>query len=201
MKILIACERSGIVREAFRARGHDVISCDLEPSLDDSPYHVEGDVISLLKDPWDMVIAFPPCTYLTFATQYNHPKYISLDRLKKQRDAIKLVLDIWKSAEKVCIENPNGWLTPYWKKPSQIFQPYEFGDDVQKRTCFWLKDLPAIYPFFTFPGKPRVLVTQGKTSERKNQQLHPHPLGTSRSGIIRSLFHPKTAARMAELWS
>ena len=201
MKILIACERSGIVREAFRKRGHEVVSCDIEPSLDDSPYHVTGDVRPLLKETWDLVIGFPPCTYLSFITRYNNPKYISLDRLKKQRDSIKFVLEIWSAAECVCIENPLGWLGTYWRKPSQTFQPYEFGDDVQKRTCFWLKNLPAIFPFFRFPGKKirKVIADRKDFLEARGEYIF-HPGARNTGSFERSLFHEGTAARMAELW-
>lgn len=199
MKILVGCERSGIVREAFRARGHDVTSCDLEPSLDDSSHHVVCDVRELLSEKWDMVIAFPPCTYFSGAAPHlNHPKHILPERAIKQREMLSLVIDLWNLAPRVCIENPLGALSVVWRKPTQIFQPYEFGDDAQKRTCFWLKNLDPIYPFFTLPGKRIVLITNGKKTE--NRYKNKDGVKDRRGSFERSIFHPKTAARMAELW-
>ena len=145
MKVLVACEFSGVVREAFRAKGHEVWSCDLLPPLDDSPYHYEGDVHEFLRkryiDKWvpDLIIAHPPCTYLTVAGNryYAHRP----DLYEPARD---FAISFFNYAEKVCVENPVGRLASLFRKPDQIIQPYEFGEDASKKTCLWLKGLPNL---------------------------------------------------------
>ena len=143
MRVLVACEESGVVREAFRRRGHDAYSCDLQPSSDSSPFHIVGDCIGLLADKWDLLIGHPPCTYLSnsgvWALHRDASRWSSLE------EASEFFYTLWNSSiEKIVLENPvphkYGKLPPY----SQTIQPYMFGDDASKRTCLWLRGLPKL---------------------------------------------------------
>lgn len=145
MKILIACEFSGIVRDAFAKLGHDSWSCDLLPT--ESPgNHYQCDALEILDNGWDLMIAYPPCTYFSVAgLQYlkNNPK-----RLTLQKESAEFVKKLWNAPiEKICIENPIGQLPKYIGRYSQIVKMYEFGHaDAHKPTCFWLKNLPKLEP-------------------------------------------------------
>jgi hypothetical protein len=141
MNILIACERSGRVRDAFRARGHNAYSCDVEPCDVDGAGHLRGDVRPLLDLPWDIVIAFPPCTYLSKACSWRWPR-----TELEIRKAAGLVALLASAGAVSCIENPPGWLNTHWRRPTQTVQPYLFGDSWSKQTCLWLRGLPELVP-------------------------------------------------------
>jgi site-specific DNA-cytosine methylase len=146
MRILIACEQFGKVRTAFRNNGHDAWSCDIAETRDESPFHIQDDVINHLTG-WDMVIGFPPCTYLTNAgnsSWYSSDCPEKLERERLQMEAIEFVKVIYNSCDRVCIENPAGALSTKWKSPTQIINPYQFGHKWKKRTCLWLKGLPEL---------------------------------------------------------
>jgi hypothetical protein len=147
MRILIACEFSGIVRTAFAMRGHDAWSCDLlDTELPGK--HIKGDVRNVLNDGWDMIIAFPPCTALCLSG--NHKYSGSVER----KDALEFVLDIMDaSAPKLCIENPVGAISSAIQQPTQIIQPWQFGHDEIKRTCLWLYGLPKLVPTSRVAGR------------------------------------------------
>ncbi len=145
MKILVACEFSGIVRDAFIKAGHDAISCDLLPTERPGP-HYQGDVfhfLSINPGKFDMMLAFPPCTYLCSSGSRwltNNPT-----RQQQQVDALNFVRQLMSAdIPKICIENPIGAISPNIRRPDQYIQPYEFGDPVSKRTCLWLKGLPSL---------------------------------------------------------
>lgn len=203
MKILVACEFSGIVRDAFIAKGHDAISCDLLPTERPGPHH-QGDVRDILYDGWDMLIAFPECTYLTNAgiRWFNEDRYgdKARERKKKRIEAQQFVETLWGSdIEKVVIENPVGWLNSHWRKPDQIIHPYYFGDPESKRTCLWLRKLPKLV--HTNVVVPKVY------GYFKNGPKKGHPIyGTQYCkfspdrGKIRSKFWPGIADAMAEQW-
>lgn len=143
MNILIGCERRGIVREAFRALGHNAVSCDLEPSEIPGP-HIQDD-LRLNLTGWDMIIAFPPCTYLTWANPRPH------DTLQVE-DAINFVLQIWNAdADYIAIENPPGRLSKAWRKPDQFIRAYDFGDPYYKVHHLWLKNLPPLLGTYICP--------------------------------------------------
>lgn len=149
MRVLIACEFSGIVRDAFRERGHDAMSCDLMES--ESPgdgLHYQGDVRDVLKDAWDLMIAHPPCTYLTCAgNKWSHPQYSKRfpNRAAQRLEAITLFLVLANAPiPMIAIENPVGVMSTEWRRPDQIIQPYQFGVPVRKTTCLWLKGLPKL---------------------------------------------------------
>jgi hypothetical protein len=146
MKILIACEESQRVCKAFRDIGHDTYSCDLVPTSGKNPeWHLEQDVLPLLKENWDMVIAFPPCTDLAVSGARHFSKKIEDGR---QQRSINFFLKFTNLPHipKVAIENPIGIMSSKYRKPDQIIQPYEFGHPVQKSTCLWLKGLPLLVP-------------------------------------------------------
>ncbi len=142
MRILIACEFSGIVRDAFIARGHDAVSCDLLPTERPGP-HIQGDVLAVLGDGWDMMIAHPPCTYLSYAA--NHV-WNSPGRAELREQAREFFMRFVNAPiPKICIENPVGYMGKTYRKPDQIIQPYYFGERQLKRTCLWLMGLPKLW--------------------------------------------------------
>ncbi len=149
MKILIACEYSWTVRDAFRKLGHDAWSCDIIPSDWDNTYHIQDDVLNHLNDWWDMMIAHPPCTYLSNAwARFLYPKGIlNEERLAKGQEAKEFFLKLWNAPiEKIAIENPVPSTVYGLPKYNHTIQPYEFWHPFQKKTCLWLKNLPPLIP-------------------------------------------------------
>ena len=139
MKVLIACEFSGRVRDAFIAKGHDAMSCDLLPSETPGP-HYQGDVRDILNDGWDLMIAHPPCTHLAV----SGARYFK-DKVDLQDEAIEFVrLLLNAPIDMIALENPVGIISTRIRKPDQIIQPYMFGEDASKKTCLWLKNLPPL---------------------------------------------------------
>jgi len=152
-RVLIACEESQEVCKAFRKLGHEAYSCDILPCSGGRPeWHIQGDVLEQLDKDWDLIIAFPPCTYLTNAGMCNLTRKNSTDeyrrnRLKKRDEALEFVLKIYNSkCPKVVIENGVGYLSTGWRKPDQIIRPFEYGHNVNKKTCLWLKGLGQLKP-------------------------------------------------------
>ena len=142
MKVLIACEFSGTVREAFAKLGHNAWSCDIEPT-DIPGQHYQGDVMDILADGWDLMIAHPPCTYLSVSGMHwtkrglRDPQF-TIDAL----NFVKTLLNF--NISKIALENPVSIISTEIRKPDQIIQPYEFGDNASKKTCLWLKNLPKL---------------------------------------------------------
>jgi hypothetical protein len=146
MRVLIACEFSGIVRDAFAAKGHDAWSCDLLPT-ERPGNHIQGDVLEILRDGWDLMIAHPPCTYLSNAgARFLYPKgELNIDRLKLGLRAKDLFMALFYAPiDKICIENPVPSSIFCLPDRNQIIQPYEYGHALQKKTCLWLKGLPPL---------------------------------------------------------
>jgi hypothetical protein len=147
MKVLIACEFSGIVRDAFSELGHEATSCDLRPS-ERKGNHIQGDVLSVLNDGWDLMVAHPPCTYLTTTgNRWFLPEFADRypDRPAQREKAVEFFMKIVNAPiEKIAIENPVGVMSTLYRQPDQIIQPYEFGEKNIKRTCLWLKGLPKL---------------------------------------------------------
>lgn len=143
MKILIACEESQKVCEAFRAKGHETYSCDILPCGGEHPeWHIQGDVLPLLEQEWDMIIAFPPYTHLAVSGAAHFAKKRADGR---QQEGIDFFMKFANAkCEKIAIENPIGIMSKLWRKPDQIIQPWQFGDKFQKSTCLWLKGLPKL---------------------------------------------------------
>lgn len=153
MRILLACEFSGVVRRAFRERGHQAWSCDLLDAEDGSQFHYKCDVRPLLRAEWDLLIAHPPCTYLAV----SGARWFK-DRRQEQEDAIAFVKALAAAPiERIAIENPISVLSTKWRRPDQILQPWMFGHPETKATCLWLKNLPALKPTNIVEGRtPRV---------------------------------------------
>jgi hypothetical protein len=143
MKILIACEYSGLVREAFRHKGHAAISCDLLPSEMPGP-HIQDDILLHLDKGWDMMIAFPPCTHLAVSgARWFKEKQAD----GRQQAAINFFMALINAPiPHIAVENPVSIMSTTYRKPDQIIQPWQFGDSYQKTTCLWLKNLPPLLP-------------------------------------------------------
>ena len=142
MRVLVACEYSGRVREAFRNLGHDAWSCDLLPSEDNSPFHLQQDVIPLLKQEWDLMIAHPPCTHLAV----SGARWFK-EKQKEQKEALDFVTLLLNAPiNKIALENPISIISTHIRKPDQIIQPWMFGHGETKATCLWLKNLPKLFP-------------------------------------------------------
>ena len=192
MKVLVACEYSGVVREAFAKKGHDSWSCDLLPTDQPSDKHIQGDVLEVINRGWDLIIAHPPCTHLSL----SGAKYRAEKRADgSQQKAIKFVEDIWdaENCPRICIENPVGALTKHSKlgKASVYIQPYEFGHAEQKRTGLWLKGLPKLKgtKFIDVKGLPN----------KERHRLHWLPPSKDR-WKIRSTTFQGIADAMADQW-
>jgi hypothetical protein len=186
MLVLVACESSGVVREAFRSRGHEAWSCDLLPADDGSEFHIQGDVFSVLHEGWDLVIAHPPCTHLASSGARWFAQKAADGR---QQDGIRLFLGIRDRCQQIgsrfAIENPVGIMSRLWRKPDQIVQPWMFGHGETKATCLWLGGVKALVPTNIVDGRePRI------------HRLPP----TSDRWKIRSRTYQGIADAMAEQW-
>jgi hypothetical protein len=149
MKILVACEFSGIVTAAFRKLGHDAVSCDLIDTEGNPNTHFKMDVKDMLCSFWDLMIAFPPCTHLAS----SGARWFS-DKVQEQKDAVEFVKLLWNAPiERIAIENPIGVLSSKFRKPDQIIQPWMFGHGETKATCLWLKNLPKLQSTHIVDGR------------------------------------------------
>lgn len=159
MMVLVACEYSGRVREAFRLRGFDAWSCDILPSEDGSQYHIQGDCTSVIDDGWDLMICHPPCTYLAGSGLHWNKRVPG--RSEKTEESLLFVRKLLDAPIRhIALENPVGAIGTKIRKPDQTIQPYCFGEDASKATCLWLKNLPPLRPTrFVEPrmidGRPR----------------------------------------------
>jgi hypothetical protein len=144
MRVLIACEYSGRVRDAFNAMGHDAMSCDLLPT--DTPgWHYQGDVRDVLYEGWDLMVCHPPCTYLSVSGMHWTTRGLRDPQLTEDAlDFVRLLLE--SPIEKIALENPISVISSRIRKPDQIVTPYQFGHDASKKTCLWLKNLPPLTP-------------------------------------------------------
>jgi hypothetical protein len=188
MKVLVACEWSGVVRDAFRRRGHEAYSCDLLDSACPAGLHFRCDVRPLLRKNWDLVIAHPPCTYLadSGARYLNRP-----GRRDKMYEGVKLfVACLLANAPRVCVENPRmcGEAARIIGVPhSQIVHPYMFGEPVKKATCLWLVGLPKLVPFDALDPRE---------ATESNRNMSPSPQRSRE----RSITYVRIARAMAEQW-
>ncbi len=182
MRVLVGCEFSGIVRQAFRNLRHDAWSCDLLSSEDNSEYHIQDDVLNHLDSGWDLMIFHPPCTYLaTMGIWWNHKRP---ERWELTRKALEFVDTLAKSpCERIAIENPVGYLNKNWPYfpdgPTQVIHPWQFGHRANKPTCLWLKNLPKLTPteivdkgeFYTKANGMRLSkwshITSGRDKEKR----------------------------------
>ena len=204
-KVFIGCEFSGVVRRAFAQRGHEVWSCDLLPSTDDSEFHIQGDVYEHLdkvgKGYYDIGIFHPPCTYLTVAGNRHYA-----DRPDLYLPATHFATSFFDYAPQVAVENPIGRLSSLFRKPDQIIQPYEFGEDASKKTCLWLKGLPKLLVDGSKRKAGRMVEFppgSGKIVERWSNQTDSgqNRLGPSEDrSNLRSITYQGIAEAMAEQW-
>lgn len=195
MKVLVACEYSGKVREAFRALGHDAWSCDLLPADDGSAFHIQGDVLEIINDGWDLMIAHPPCTYLcNSGVSWLHRIDGRWDQMREGAEFFKALLNA--PIPKICIENPI--MHKYAKEIiganyAQLVQPYQFGHPESKATCFWLKGLEPLQETENVKEQWQAL------PKKEAQRLHMLPPSKDR-WKIRSETYQGIANAMAQQW-
>jgi site-specific DNA-cytosine methylase len=191
MKVLVACEFSGTVRDAFKALGHHAVSCDLLPT--ETPgWHHEGDVRDILRQSWDLMIAHPPCTDLAVSGAAWFKEKIADGRQQRALDFVQMLMDA--PIPRICIENPISVISSKIRKPDQIIQPWMFGHLETKATCLWLKGLPKLIP--TTDLKEETM----KLPERDRMRLHYLPPGPNRWKERSKTFHG-IAYAMASQWS
>ena len=196
MKVLVACEYSGRVRDAFIQKGHQAMSCDLLASEKDGP-HYQGDVMDVINDGWDLMIAHPPCTYLSVSGMHWTTRGLRDPKLTE--DALDFVKKLMAaSIDRICIENPVSVISSKIRKPDQIVNPYHFGHDASKKTCLWLKNLPLLKP--TNFIEPRVVNGKkrwGNQTDSGQNKLAP----SDDRWKIRSETYEGIASAMANQWS
>lgn len=195
MRVLVACEYSGVVRDAFIGGGHEAMSCDLLPT--DSPgLHYQGSVLDVLNDGWDLMIAHPPCTYLSVSGMHWTTRGLRDPKLTD--DALEFVRMLLNAPiEKIALENPVSVISSKIRKPDQIIQPYEYGHDASKKTCLWLKNLPNLIQ--TNFVEPRII--NGKKVWGNQTDSGQNKLAPSKDRWkIRSKTYQGIADAMAEQW-
>lgn len=196
VRILIACESSGAVRDAFRARGHFAMSCDLLPSEQPGPHH-QGDVRELLGQEWDLLIAHPPCTYLSVSGMHWTTRGLRDPKLTEDAlDFVRLFMNA--PIERIAIENPVSVISSRIRKPDQIIQPYQFGHDASKKTCLWLKGLPLLKP--TQMVEPRIVNGKQRWGNQTDSGQNKLPPSKDR-WKLRSKTYEGIADAMAAQWS
>ena len=195
MRVLVACEYSGKVREAFRSKGHDAWSCDLLPADDASPYHIQGDVLEILNDGWDLLIGHPPCTYLcNSGVSWLHKIPERWDQMREGAEFFKALWD--SNIPKIAIENPI--MHKYAKEiigstQTQLIQPYQFGHPESKATCLWLKGLDPL------EETDNVKEVWKSLPKKEAQRLHMLPPSADR-WKLRSETYQGIADAMADQW-
>lgn len=220
MKVLVACEESQRVTIELRKLGNEAYSCDLLDCSGNHPeWHIKKDVTLLLNGncifstvdgveheisgKWDMIIAFPPCTYLTVTGNrwFNYEKYgdKAIQRMLDRNDAIKFFMTIANAdCDKIAIENPVGVMSTKWRKPDQIIEPFEYGDAYEKRTCLWLKGLPKLVPTKIVEIPDRIKFKSGKTMAK--WYVEAGNLTKEQRALVRSKTFPGIAKAMADQW-
>jgi hypothetical protein len=195
MKILVACEYSGTVRDAFIAAGHDAMSCDLLPTDQPGP-HYEGDVTDIINDGWDLMVAHPPCTYLSVSNMHWTARGLRDPQLTEDALAfVQLLLDA--PIERIALENPISVISSRIRKPDQIINPWQFGHDASKKTCLWLKNLPPLVP--TEIIAPRIVDGKKRWANQTDSGQNRLPPSDDR-WKIRSETYAGIARAMAEQW-
>jgi hypothetical protein len=209
-RILVACEESQAITKAFRDLGHDAFSCDLLPcSGGHEEWHLKGDVLKFINMGWDLMIAHPPCTYLAVSGArhlYNKDGSINEERLKNQKEALFFVKQLMDAPiNKIAIENPISVISSQIKKPTQIVQPYFFGDKATKSTCLWLKNLPKLEPTNIVEKGEFKEWKDRKTGKLKRQAVWYYEAllkakSTAERRTLRSKTFPGMAQAIAEQW-
>jgi len=205
MKILCACEESQAVCIELRKLGHEAYSCDIEPCSGGHPeWHLQQDVLPLLKEKWDMIIAFPPCTFLTVTGNrwFNIDRYgeKAKRRYKNREEAIKFFMAFANAdCERIAIENPIGVMSTEFRKPDQIIQPYMFGDPARKATCLWLKGLKNLSA--TNVVEPVIIKYKNGKGTDNPWHMHTMSLPPDERAKARSKTFQGIAKAMAEQWA
>jgi len=231
MNVLVACEFSGIVRDAFEDAGWNAWSCDLLPTESEQTKaankHLQGDILRIIKGKWygckniddvmtlelqqiieekewDLLIGHPPCTYLSYA--YTGKERYSIERLQNKINAYQFFLDLWDAPiEHICLENPMGYIHSGLLPCSQIIEPYYFGDPYKKKTCLWLKNLPPLQysKEDTMFEKKTAVKPEYHLVDGGNKVLLPRKYsgGKGKQKKLKSKFHKGIAAAMAEQWT
>jgi len=218
MTVLVACEESQAVTKELRALGHVAYSCDLLPCSGGHPeWHIQYDVFKVIGYAgWDMMIAFPPCTFLAssgaqwlshpedkdlpFELRRPHPKYPN--RRKDMEEAVSFVRALYDSPiPKVAIENPVGRLSSLWRAPDQIIQPWMFGDEATKTTCLWLKNLPLLIPTQIVGKGERTMFASGKSHPKWYADALANAKTAAERRTLRSKTFPRIAKAFATQWS
>ena len=204
MRILVACEESQEVCKAFRAKGHEAYSCDIQECSGGHPeWHIQGDALEAIKGEWDMIIAFPPCTYLTVTGNrwFDIERYgkKAIQRHKDREEAAKFFLKFANAnCAKIAIENPIGYMSTKYRKPDQIIQPYMFGHPARKATCLWLKGLKPLEP--TEIVQPEIIRYKNGKGTDNPWHMTTMNLPAGERAKQRSKTFPGIAAAMAEQW-
>lgn len=205
MKILIACEESQAICKEFRALWHEAYSCDILPCSWWHPeWHIQGDVLEHIEDGWDMMIAHPPCTYLTVTWNrwFNELKYWekAVQRKKDREWAIDFFMKLANAPiEKIAIENPVGVISSHWRKSDQIIQPFQFWHKESKKTALWLKNLPKLVPTDIVQEEERVVFKSWKTMPKWYADCWHLP--KEERSKMRSKTFPWIAKAIASQWS
>jgi hypothetical protein len=215
-KILIACEESQATTKAFRKLGHEAFSCDLLPCSGGHPeWHFQQDIFQIIDQGWDLMIAHPPCTFLTgsgvqwlsnpedrdlpFEQRRPHPKYPN--RRQDMLDSVEFVKALYNSnINYIAIENPVGLLSSKWKKPNQIVQPYMFGDEATKTTCLWIKNLPLLLPSNIVGKGERTVFASGKSHPKWYADALKNAKTKEERQTLRSKTFEGMANAFAEQW-
>lgn len=205
MRVLVACEESQAVTIELRKLGHEAFSCDLLPCSGGYPeWHLQKDVTEILNEKWDMIIAFPACTYLTVTGNrwFNIERYgeKAIQRYKDRKQAIDFFM-MFASADcdRIVIENPVGIMSSEWRKPNQIINPFQFGDHFEKKTCLWIKGLPNLVPTNIVEPAPRTIFKSGKSMPTWYAEAWKLP--KEQRSTLRSKTFPGIAKAMAEQWT
>ena len=219
MNVLVACEESQAVTIQLRSLGHTAFSCDLQECSGGFPeFHIKGSCIELLNGhtsfktcdgmnhmiltTWDLIIAHPPCTYLSYAgNKYLSPKFCSSDKISNRLALRSLAADFFleiynADCPHIAIENPVGYMNSYFRKPDQIIYPYYFGDPYSKRTCLWLKNLPLLVPDYVSPKPEPVYIQPNGKRRHFVEACH-----SSNRQKLRSKTFPGIARAMAYQWT
>jgi len=205
MRILLACEESQEVTKRLRAKGHEAFSCDILPCSGGKPeWHLQQDVTELLKQKWDMIIAFPPCTFLTVTGNrwFNIERYgeKAIKRHADRKEAIDFFMMFANAdCDKIVIENPVGVMSTHYQKPNQIINPYQFGDPFEKKTCLWIKGLPNLVPTDIVKPPKRTEFASGKSMPTWYADAWKLP--KEERAKLRSKTFPGIAEAMANQWT
>lgn len=196
MRVLVACEFSATVRDAFRARGFDAWSCDLLPCEGDPRWHILGNALDWARSarPWDLMIAHPPCTYLSRAGArwWKDP-----ERQRLADQAAEFVFKLRDAPVRhIAIENPIGQLTKRWRRPDQVIQPWEYGHPFSKATCLWLKNLPPLMPTDIFANYVPLIRSNVAARNRAGKPQ----TGIYSGGLVTAKTFPGIANAMADQW-